>query len=231
MIRSWHCGQNNRDTLYGANANAGAVPRNFMRLSFLVAHRAQTSPRCASIYCVFGVNKAQERKLNEFLRLRCVATNRPAGARRHRHSALVVDRAALEDNIARMAAIGPQTTLHCVPTPRPTLAWSRCIAVARHAPSGYREFRHCGRFDLTGTTFVATITPRLSRSEAGVGVGNLGLRAANVEVAADSTARHGPIGSLYTLGISAFRKVPGRTIVVRATSAAAVPLMQCSAIA
>ena len=148
------------------------------------------------------------------------------------------DLPALVVDVPRWKAISPawppsrpQTTLHCVPTPRPTLAWSRCIAVARHAPSGYREFRHCGRFDLTGTTFVATITPRLSRSEAGVGVGNLGLRAANVEVAADSTARHGPIGSLYTLGISAFRKVPGRTIVVRATSAAAVPLMQCSAIA
>lgn len=50
--------------------------------------------------------------------------------------------------------------------------------------------------ELTGARFVATITPGLSGSEAGVGVTNSKLRCANVKVAADVAARDGTIGPL-----------------------------------
>jgi hypothetical protein len=53
--------------------------------------------------------------------------------------------------------------------------------------------------ELTGARFVATITPGLSGSKAGVGVINSELRAANVKVAADAAARVGTIDPLWSL--------------------------------
>jgi hypothetical protein len=59
-----------------------------------------------------------------------------------------------------------------------------------------RRLAYCGLGELTGAHFVATITPGLSGSEAGVGVTNQKLHGANAKVAANMAARDGTIGSL-----------------------------------